>query len=90
MVAKEDSLSVDQIVVEIERHKVALEALQRALITRAQLQAWSEKQYNDLVELAKEGIEFFSEAQVGDVVTTDWIEQRDELVARARRFIIDV
>jgi hypothetical protein len=90
MVAKEDSMSVDQIVAEMERHEVAQEALQRALITRAQLQAWSEQQYNDLVELAKEGIEFFSEAQVGDVVTADWIEQRDELVARARRFIIDV
>ncbi|QBD78557.1 hypothetical protein EPA93_22195 [Ktedonosporobacter rubrisoli] len=59
------------------------------LVTRAQLQAITESMYNELVRVARESIELLTQVQPGDTIPKEWGTKRDELVARAKEFIID-
>ncbi|MBO0778460.1 MAG: hypothetical protein J2P37_06480 [Ktedonobacteraceae bacterium] len=64
-------------------------ALLETLVTRAQLQEYTERQFNDLVQVAREGIKLVMEVVPGDVVRPEWTAQRDVLVERAQRLIQD-
>ncbi len=59
------------------------------LVNQADIQAYTENLYNQLVALAYEGIAFLNELQEGQVITREWIVRRDELIRRAERLILD-
>lgn len=82
-------LTVNQTLAEIKRLNVCFQRLQESLVLRAQLQEVTEMQYNTLVQLAKEGIEFLQSCRPGDIVTAEWIARRDDLVERAQMLIQD-
>jgi hypothetical protein len=86
---KQRELTVNQTLVEMRRLDEQLQCLQESLILRAQLQEVTELQYNTLVQLAKEGIEFLQRCQAGDIVTAEWIARRNDLVERAQMLIQD-
>jgi hypothetical protein len=82
-------LSVKQVLAEMSKHYKALDELQEMLITRAQLQEYTEEQFNALAMLAKEGVELVGRFREGDVIDAEWIATRDSLVGRAQRLIQD-
>jgi hypothetical protein len=86
---KQRELTVNQTLAEIKRLNEHLQRLQESLILRAQLQEVTELQYNALVQLAKEGIEFLQGCRAGDIVTAEWITRRNDLVERAQMLIQD-
>jgi hypothetical protein len=88
-IIRQRDLTVNQSIAEIKRHQQVIDTLQESLQLRAHLQEVTEIQYNKLVQLAKEGIEFLLYCQVGDVITPEWIAQRDDLARRAQELIQD-
>jgi hypothetical protein len=86
---KQRELTVHQTLAEMRRLDEQLQCLQESLILRAQLQEVTELQYNSLLQLAKEGIEFLQNCHAGDIVTAEWIARRDNLVERAQMLIQD-
>jgi hypothetical protein len=81
-------LGIDQVLAEISNHRAALAELQDILVTHARLQAYTERQYDELVVLAHEGILFVNALKVGDVIDQEWCEARDNLLERARKLIL--
>ncbi len=81
--------SVTQIITAIKKQQRMLDSLQESLMTRAQLQEYTEKQFNALVEIAWHGIELVEQLKAGDIVTQEWVDRRNELVETARRLIQD-
>ncbi|QBD78066.1 hypothetical protein EPA93_19525 [Ktedonosporobacter rubrisoli] len=81
--------SIEYLLSAMDRHQEAWKALQASLITRAKLQAYTESQYDEVVLLAKEGLEFIIKLQAGDTISAEWVAARDNLVARAQRLILD-
>lgn len=59
------------------------------LVNQADIQAYTENLYNQLVVLAYEGIAFLDELHEGQVITAEWIARRDELIHRAEKLILD-
>ena len=86
---KQRDLTVRQTLVAIRKHQGILDELRETLITRAQLQEYTEEQYNALILLAKEGMEFLNSCQQGDVIGEEWIAVRDDLLGRARYLVQD-
>ena len=86
---KQRDLTVKQALMEIKKHQAILDELRESLITRAQLQEYTEEQYNSLLLLTKEGIEFLCTCQPGNVIDDEWIAVRDDLLKRAQRLIQD-
>jgi hypothetical protein len=80
---------VEEILASIKKHWDAMLALQDLLVTRAKIQSYTEKQFEDLAQVARESIELVNKVHVGDVIQSDWIEQRDLLMERARRLLVD-
>lgn len=80
---------VERVLAAIKKQQEQLNALQETVNTRARLQEYTEKQFNALVDVARDGIELVEELHAGDTVTQEWIIRRDELVAMARRLIQD-
>ncbi len=81
--------SVKQLLTEIARQLQPISELSLALATQAELQAYTEDLYNQLVQLAYEGMDFLNTLQAGDVVSPEWIARRDELLIKARRLVLD-
>jgi hypothetical protein len=81
--------SVAQIITAIKKQQRMLDSLQESLMTRAQLQEYTEKQFNALVEVARHGIELVEQLNTGDIVTQQWVDRRNELVEMACRLIQD-
>lgn len=86
--AKDDQ-AVEQILLAMRKQQDALGNLQETLITRAKLQEYTETQFNALIHIARGGIELVSGVREGDMVTEEWIKQRDRLVGMAQRLIQD-
>jgi hypothetical protein len=86
---KQRDLTVKQALMEMKKHQAILDELRASLVTRAQLQEYTEEQYNSLLLLAKEGMEFLSACQPGNVIDDEWIAVRDDLLGRAQRLIQD-
>jgi hypothetical protein len=86
---KQRDLTVKQTLAELKRHQAVLDHLHESLVTRAQLQEYTEEQYNALVMLTKEGMDFLSACQRGDVIDDVWLAVRDDLLRRAQRLIQD-
>lgn len=82
-------LTVTQIVNEMKSYQENLNDLQEALVLRAELREITELQFNALVQLAKEGIEFLNIMHRGDIIERKWIEKRDDLIERAQLLIQD-
>ena len=59
------------------------------LVTRARLKHYIQTQYAALVELAREWMAVLVSLQVGETIAPEWVERRDALVRRARRFLLD-
>jgi hypothetical protein len=89
LMLKQRDLTVKQTLAELKKHRAILDQLHESLVTRAQLQEYTEEQYNALVQLAKEGMDFLSGCQRGDVIDDDWLATRDDLLGRAQRLIQD-
>jgi hypothetical protein len=64
-------------------------ALLEALVTRTRLQEYTERQFNELVQVAREGIDLVMTVKEGESVGPEWIERRNELVGMAQRLIQD-
>ncbi len=86
--AKQD-LAVEQILATIKKQQEALNALQDSLYMRARLQEYTEIQFNELVRVARRGIECVQKLEKGEVVSAEWIAEREEIVELARRLIQD-
>jgi hypothetical protein len=86
---KPQDMYLSQILAEIKKHQTALNALQEVLSTRAQLQEYTEFQFDALVKVVQEGIDLINTVREGDTIGPEWITRRDELVERARRIIED-
>ncbi|GCE19079.1 hypothetical protein [Dictyobacter kobayashii] len=80
---------VKQILAEIHQQLKPLSELAASIITQAELQAYTEDLYNQLIEVAYDGIAFVTSLEVGQVITQEEIDERDKLVARAQRLILD-
>jgi hypothetical protein len=63
--------------------------LSQEVVTRADLQAYTEDLYNQLVSLAYEGMDFLRNTELGQVISPEWIIKRDELINRAERLVLD-
>jgi hypothetical protein len=63
--------------------------ISQEVVTRADLQAYTENLYNQLVSLAYEGIDFLRNTELEQVISPEWIAKRDELVGRAERLVLD-
>jgi hypothetical protein len=81
--------SVDQILAAIQKQQEESMELLELLADHARLQAYTEHQYDLLVELAHEGIGFLLELNAGDVISETYLAKRDELVGRAQRLLLD-
>jgi hypothetical protein len=81
--------SVEQMLSEIHQLMKSVSELSEALITQAELQSYTEDLYNQLVQVAYDGIAFVLSFQVGQVITSEMLATRDELVQRAQRLILD-
>lgn len=55
----------------------------------AKLQEIAENQFNDLASIARDGIVMVNSLKEGDIVTKEWCQLRDMLVARAQQVITD-
>ncbi len=86
---KQRDLTVKQTLAELKKHQAILDQLRESLVTRAQLQEYTEEQYNALMLLAKEGMDFLNACQRGDVIDDEWLVVRDDLLRRAQRLIQD-
>jgi hypothetical protein len=87
--AKERDLTVQQTVEVMQHLHTQMEYLEQSLILRVQLQEITEIQYNELVQLAREGIAFLQSCQENTIATTEWIARRDDLITRAQALIAD-
>lgn len=81
--------SVAQIITAIKKQQRMLDTLQEVLVTRAQLQEYTETQFNALVDTTKHGLELIEKLNIGDTITQEWVDRRNELVEMARRLIQD-
>jgi len=81
--------SVQQLLAQIQQQLQPLTELSTLLITRAEIQAYTEDLYNQLVSLAHEGIQFLGSVQLGQVIDSEWIGQRNEIVQQAQRLVLD-
>jgi hypothetical protein len=81
--------SVQQLLTQIQQQLQPLTELSTLLVTRAEIQAYTEDLYNQLVSLAHEGIQFLGSVQLGQVIDSEWIEQRNEIVQQAQRLVLD-
>jgi hypothetical protein len=81
--------SVQQLLTQIQQQLQPLTELSTLLITRAEIQAYTEDLYNQLVNLAHEGIQFLGSVQLGQVIDSEWIEERDGIVQHAQRLVLD-
>ncbi|MBV9229996.1 MAG: hypothetical protein JOZ18_11835 [Chloroflexi bacterium] len=79
--------NADELLAAIKKYQEALQVLEQTLVRRATEQYAIEQQYNSLVKLARDGIEFVCRCQVGDVISEDWVAKRDELLARAHEIV---
>lgn len=81
--------NVREILFEIHQKLKPLSELSASIITQAELQAYTEDLYNQLVQVAYNGIGFVQKLEVGQTVTQEIVDERDALVARAQRLILD-
>lgn len=81
--------AVRLILSEIHQQMKSVAELSDTLITQAELQSYTEDLYNQLVQIANEGIAFLKQLEVGQFVTEEIVTARDELIARAERLILD-
>ena len=81
--------SVEQTLADIHQLMKSVSELSETLITQAELQSYTEDLYNQLVQVAYDGIAFVLSFQVGQVITSEMLATRDELVQRAQRLILD-
>ena len=81
--------SVQQLLTQIQQQLQPLTELSTLLVTRAEIQAYTEDLYNQLVSLAHAGIQFLGSVQLGQVIDSEWIEQRNEIVQQAQRLVLD-
>jgi len=63
--------------------------LSQEIVTRADLQSYTEDLYNQLVSLAYEGMDILRNIELGQVISPEWITKRDEFVGRAERLVLD-
>jgi hypothetical protein len=89
LMLKQRDLTVKQTLAELKKHQAILDQLHESLVTRAQLQEYTEEQYNALLLLAKEGMDFLSACRRGDVIDDEWLAVRDDLLRRAQRLMQD-
>lgn len=81
--------TVRQTLVEVHRQLKSISELSASIVTQAELQAYTEDLYNQLVQICYDGIDFLGTLELGQVVTQDLLTERDKLVARAQRLILD-
>ncbi len=81
--------SVAQIITAIKKQQRMLDTLQEVLVTRAQLQEYTETQFNALVDITKHGLELIEKLNVGDTITQEWVDRRDNFIGMAHRIIQD-
>ena len=81
--------TVRQLISEIHQQLKPISELSASVVTQAELQSYTEDLYNQLVQVAYDGIGFVSQLEPGQVFTAEMAKQRDELVARAQRLILD-
>ncbi|BCL79300.1 hypothetical protein ccbrp13_17650 [Ktedonobacteria bacterium brp13] len=84
-----ENQSVQQLLAQIQQQLQPLTELSTLLVTRAEIQAYTEDLYNQLVSLAHEGIQFLGGVQLGQVIDSEWIEKRNEIVQQAQRLVLD-
>ncbi len=53
------------------------------IMLQAERQAYSEDLYNQLVQIAYEGMYFLNKLKEGDVLPPEWVVERDALIERA-------
>jgi hypothetical protein len=63
--------------------------LSQEIVTRADLQSYTEDLYNQLVSVAYEGMDFLRNIELGQVISSEWLIKRDELLNRAERLLLD-
>lgn len=83
-------MSIDQLLETSRTQQAQHIDLWDMLVTRAQLQYYTEAEYTALMKLVHEEIAFLASLQAGDVITPEWIKQKDELAERANRFLQDM
>src|SRR2546421_185209 len=78
-----------QLITDIVRLLKPVSELSQEIVTRADLQAYTEDLYNQLVSLAYEGMDFLRNMELGQIISPEWVTKRDELLNRAERLILD-
>jgi hypothetical protein len=81
--------TVKQLILEIHHQLKSVSELSASVVVRAELQSYTEDLYNQLVQLTYEGVKFLTQLEVGQVVTTELLMRRDDLVGRTQHLILD-
>jgi hypothetical protein len=84
-----DQKTSKEYLAEIARLLQPVSELSRHLVTQADIQIYTESLYNQLVALMYESMELLGQMQEGQIVTSGWIAQRDDLIRRAEKLILD-
>lgn len=82
-------LPTREIVEQMRHYQTHQSTFFEELIVRAGIQQYTEARYNDILALVKEIFPLTCELQVGDMMNAGWATKRDELLQRARRFLMD-
>lgn len=88
MAGKED-LATGQLLTRMNYHKTLWNDFFTEVATRAQLQQYTEQQYNALAQLAEEAIALMGTLRVEQIVDVEWIVKRDAILQRTQRFFVD-
>ncbi len=84
-----DDKTTRQLLMEIMQSLKPVSELSQEIVTRADLQTYTENLYNQLVSLAYECMDFLRNTELGQIISPEWITKRDELVSRAERLVLD-
>lgn len=82
-------MTVNETVEAIKQVRVQHDALAIRLILRAQLQLVTEIDFDNLLQVIREGIEFLESCQKGKVIDEEWISKCDLFFQKVRQYTLD-
>lgn len=80
-------LSTEDIVSRLQECEDLSYQLLERLAAHARMQEYTEQLFNELVNVARDGIMFVNEVELGERFSADWIARRDEIVAVVQSYI---
>lgn len=84
-----DTMSIQELLTQMQHHHSLWNTLFEDLVTRANIQHYTEQQCTELLELLRQSIMMVGTLQKGDSIDEAWVDRRNDLLQQARRFLLD-